>query len=161
MININLTGASPNNREISQSLGGCISSYPFQNGDLFSDISKYDFQIGKREIVVLALTNNTGADISDLMLYTEIEDPTSMITVEVGAEYFVNDKVELLQNSADLPFYVDFVDANGIANQVNVGALDAGESISIWFKREVPKVEPDCEASQVEGKNKVSIFFDY
>ena len=161
MINVNLTGANPNNKEISQSLGGCISTFPLQNGDIFSDISKYDMQIGKREIRVVALTNNTGSNIADLQLYTEVEDPSSGITVEVGAQYFTNGKVELLQSDSDLPFSIDFVSAEGSGNTVSVGSLDDGESISIWFKRETPKTEADCEIDPIEGTNKVSFFFTY
>lgn len=161
MIQLNLTGANSNNREMHRSIGGVISTFPLQNGNIFSDISKTDLQTGKMETRVIALTNTGEDDIPTLSVYYDIEDDTN-ISVQVGCQYFdESGNVELLPNDGGIPFNVTYVDALGVGNAVEISTgLLAGQSLSLWFKREVGKIEDNCEVIPLEGKNKVEFYVD-
>jgi len=126
------------------SLGGFISSTPIPNslvGNLFGDISS--FKIDKKDefdTIGIVLLNDEGVNVTDILLHFDFETD-AFTKIEVAAPIQIDDdgdgnlSMEKIVNSHSLPFIGNFVEANGVINQINIGNLLAGEFLGLWLKR--------------------------
>jgi hypothetical protein len=126
------------------SLGGYVSSSIVpnnQNGSLFSEISAFTKQSETIEVIGLILKNDGIEDINNIQFYFNFPDGVigqyQIAAVALSKNSKDEYMMEEVSNSQSLPYYAEFYDANGIANKVNLGDLEAGAMIGLWFKRQV------------------------
>lgn len=120
------------------SLGGFKSSTLVPNNsfsNLFSDISCYSVRENRDEYIALILTNETSGVATDVTLYfTYPENRTKDIEMAF-VSLNSNGEMEFIPNPYAQPFNADFNAADGVDNAINIGDIDAGASIGVWFKR--------------------------
>jgi len=121
------------------SLGGFRSSTMLPNGtfdNLFGEISMLTIQRGDiPQYIGLILRNETGAEVTDIEMWFDFpENLYSNVKVSAVA-LNANGYMECLPNINSRPLMADFVEANGEANAVGLGALPIDGAIGLWFER--------------------------
>lgn len=130
------------------SLGGYISSTVVPNNKLnnaLSSISSYSKQKGESEIILIALKNELGIDISNISLWIDSE-VNSSINLEIavvkptlvpcadGDKY----KFEKISNSESEPYYVDeFSSIEGKDNALNISEIKKDSYLGFWLKKTI------------------------
>jgi hypothetical protein len=120
------------------SLGGFKSSTSipqnrFQN--LFSDISLYSIRENQDEFIAAVLVNETGVIISNATFYFDYPVNCQKKFEIAFVQLSNKGEMQSVQSSYSQPYNVEFSEADGIANAVNIGNLGIGQKIGIWFKK--------------------------
>lgn len=120
------------------SLGGFKSSSITPNnsyGNLFSDISCYSVRENQNEYTALTLVNETGGDVTDVLLYFDYPDDRTKDIEMAFVSFNADGEMEHIPNPYSQPLNATFFAADGIANAISIGNLLTGAKIGIWFKR--------------------------
>lgn len=138
------TGASNSGEvqdKVSLSLGNYVSSTETPNdtlGATLEEITNLKISRNSKQVFMLALKNTTGATVTDVSIYYDYPDDNkyklelafvSPATDSNGDEYY--EKISSPQSS---PLQATFTEHSGVANIINVGDINNGESLGIWFK---------------------------
>jgi hypothetical protein len=126
------------------SLGGYKSASPVPNDafdNLFTEISQFMLSKGnaETEYIGLILKNETAYNIQGLRFWFDYQaDPYSQL--QVAAVNLTSDtngvlKMEHVPTRNSKPLYADFYPANGVDNAVEIGDLEVGEMMGLWFCR--------------------------
>lgn len=140
------TGAQEPNQpqtQIQRSLGGYKSSTRVPNASLdslFQGVSQRQLQEGDEQIIGIILTNESGATITNLTIYSTVPNG-SPVTFQVAAVTLVNDnRIEQIPNNQASPYVGTLVEMTSIANRRTLSAsLANNASIGLWIRRTVAK----------------------
>lgn len=145
------------------SLGGYKSSVKLRNsqlGNLFGDITPFTISNNNQnQYIGLVLKNETGGDITGVKLYfTYPTDSYSLFRVAAVDMFTGSDSNLQMEHIGQItikPLTGEFFEADGVANQVDLGDLTAGEQIGVWIERELKlddiKVDQDKVYELVPG----------
>lgn len=120
------------------SLGGYKSATVVPNdsvGNLFSDISVYSVRENRDEYIALTLVNETGAEVTDVILYFDYPENRQKDIELAFVSFNLSDEIEIIPNSYSKPFNATFNAADGVDNALNIGTLAVGAKIGVWFKK--------------------------
>jgi hypothetical protein len=126
------------------SLGGYKSASPVPGNtfdNFFGEISQFllSKEIAEPEYIGLIFKNESEYDIQGLILWFDyLTDVYSDITVAaVNLTLDANGllKMEHIPSRNSQPLYADFYEADGQSNAVEIGDLEVGEMVGLWFCR--------------------------
>lgn len=129
----------------SLSLGGYKSITPLQNsvfGNLFDDISMYTVKNGySNRYVGLILKNELPDDAKNIHVWfvypTTCYSLLRLAAVDLSIDADSIKYMEHVPSYQSKPLYAEFVEADGEVNRVDIGDIDSGDMIGIWFEREL------------------------
>lgn len=146
MVFLYYTGAAEPNQaqtQIQRSLGGYKSSTRVPNASLnslFQGIGQKQSHEGDEQIIGVIVTNESGASISNLSIYTTVPSGSDT-TFQVAAVTLVdNNRIEQIANNQASPYVGTLVEMTGLANKRTLAAsLANGTSIGVWIRRTIQK----------------------
>lgn len=129
-------------KQPSLSLGGYKSSTIAKNAEynnIFGEISIYTMLKNLKEYIGLILVNEGDVGASNIRLHFVYPEGCQTLW-KVAATDMSQDVegVELIERVATRttkPFYATFYEADGEENAVDLGSLESGQSMGIWFER--------------------------
>lgn len=129
-------------KQPSLSLGGYKSSTIVKNAEynnIFGEISIYTMLKNLKEYIGLILVNEGDVGASNIRLHFVYPEGCQTLW-KVAATDMSQDVegVELIERVATRttkPFYATFYEADGEENAVDLGSLESGQSMGIWFER--------------------------
>jgi hypothetical protein len=138
-MNLYYTGASNLNdaqENPNLSLGNYISATLVPNdflGATFSEVSKLKKSRNSKQVFMLALKNTTGSTATDVTIYYDY--PTSnKYSVELAFVSPSSGVFEKIASNQASPLSGTFAEYSGVGNAVNIGDIDDGDYVGIWFK---------------------------
>lgn len=145
------TGASQDNtpqNDPSRSLGGYISNSIIPNsllGNIFPSISYRNVMDGKEQIRAIVLKNTFPTTITNIKIYTTTpEDSIGFITIG-KVEPFKDScnafYLESIQVEDQSPYYVDFLEVEGLGNAITIPSMESNAVVGLWLKRTVTQTE--------------------
>lgn len=122
--------------ETDKSIGGFISSSPVPNDDfanVFSEISLLSITNDLQETKGLALKNETGVDITDLLInyvYPEVDSQTivEIATVAVSIDACGDQAIEKIPNFRSTPQFATFQEANAAQARARMELSNPGSN---------------------------------
>jgi len=145
------TGASQDNiqqNSPSKSLGGYISSTIIPNsliGNIFPSISYRNVTDGVEQIRAIALKNTFPTVLSNIKIYTTTpEDSIGFLTIGLVTPFVDScDKpyLEFIQVEDQSPYYVEFLEVEGVDNAITISSLEPNQIVGLWIKRTVTQSE--------------------
>lgn len=155
------------------SLGGFKSSTMIPNNSLaslFSDLSLYSIQRNSNEFIAVIATNTSATDIVNINAWFEYP-PMCQRKIEIAAvDLTAEGAMEGIDSAFSQPYYADFYEADGEENKIQLGGIEAGKSIGIWFKSSIvlQNVEDvysdeniEANGDPVEEEESIRIIFDW
>lgn len=127
------------------SLGGFKAINKVDNGklnNLFSDVSQLTVANYNQNLYIgLILKNELLVRAENIRIYFTYPESCysklrfSAVSLVEDAEGFL--QMEHVETPNSKPLFADFSEANGIENAINIGDLDSGEMVGLWFEREL------------------------
>ena len=134
-------GLNINQNKAHLSLGGFRSNLPVANGEFgafFSDISMMAVKDNVKKYLCLMLVNE-GIKIAYDVCFHFVYPENNFLNLQIAVVEPVNVSgegyyVARVENINAKPLYVEFVPANGVLNKVNLGDIEPGKMIGVWFE---------------------------
>ena len=134
-------GLNSNQRKAQLSLGGFKSNLPVDNGEFgafFSDISMMSVKENAKKYLCLMLVNESEKIAYDVCLHF-IYPENNFLNLQIAVVEPVNVSgegyyVARVNNINEKPLYVEFTPADGVLNKVNIGDIEPGKMVGVWFE---------------------------
>ena len=133
--------------DINKSLGNYISSDELPNdrlGATFRSVTSLVKTRNDKQVFMLILKNTTGSTATDVTIYSiypqdgELNDigkyKLELAFVSPTTDSDGNPVFEKISSPNSLPLTGTFAEYNRVGNAVNIGNINDGDSIGIWFK---------------------------
>lgn len=143
MLKLYYTSASLNSdqRKAQLSIGGFKSNLPVDNGGsgaFFSDISMMSVKENLKKYLCLMLVNEGDKIAYDVCIHF-IYPENNFLNIQIAIVEPVNVSgegyyVARVNNINEKPLYVEFTPADGVLNKVNIGDIEPGKMVGIWFE---------------------------
>jgi hypothetical protein len=137
------SGTDKEQRKIINSIGGYKSSTPVpvsKKNSLFGDITDYTVKNNLTEYICLFLVNDSETDYSNVYLHFVYPDNCytkwKFAAVDTALDSEGYQYVEKLVDRYSQP-WLEFNEANGIENKVDIGSMTSGQQVGLYISREL------------------------